>query len=81
MVAESYNGDDLAKEILLKLAMGADALPDYSYSQGILRYKGMIWVGAASALRQKLISCFHDSFLGGHSGNHGTYQRIKSYLY
>ena len=53
MVAESYNGDDMAKEVLLRLAMGADALPDYSYNQGILRFKGRIWVGAEAGLRQK----------------------------
>ena len=81
MVAESYNSDEMAKEVLLKLAMGADALPDYSYNQGILRFKGRVWIGADSELRQRLVSCFHDSSLGGHSGNLGTYQRIKSYLY
>ena len=81
MVAESYNSDEMAKEVLLKVAKGADALPDGSYNQGSLRFKGRVWIGADSELRQRLVSCFHDSSLGGHSGNLGTYQRMKSYLY
>jgi hypothetical protein len=34
-------------------------------------------VGQNSALHTKLISAFHSSALGGHSGIHATYHRLK----
>jgi hypothetical protein len=42
-------------------------------SDGIIRYKNKIWVGPNSALQTKLISVFHASALGGHSGIQATH--------
>ena len=34
-------------------------------------------IGSTGELKQKLITSFHDSALGGHSGENATYKRIK----
>ena len=78
-VIDSYNGNLKAKDLLQALAMDSQAIPDYSYHQGIIKYKGKILAGATGSLRQQLISCMHKSWIGGHSRNLGTYQRLKGY--
>lgn len=76
-VLNSYTVDDKAQELLTKLAVSPSAEPDFTLTQGLLRYKGRIWVGANSGLHTKLIEAFHASPIGGHSGIQATYQRVK----
>jgi hypothetical protein len=52
--------------------------PAYSLNHGILRHKGRILVGADPELQQRIISAFHDSPQGGHSGFPVTYRRLLS---
>ena len=80
-VSESCNGDDKIKELLTTLAIDSSSSPDYSYHQGIVRYKGRVYIGVTTELRRQLISCMHDSAVGGHSSNLGTYARLKSYFF
>jgi transposase InsO family protein len=49
----------------------------YALQHGLIRYQGRIWLGTNSALQTKLISAFHASAIGGHSGAQATYQRLK----
>jgi hypothetical protein len=49
----------------------------FSPSQGLIRNKKRIWVGANSALHTKIISAFHSSAMGGHSGIQATFQRVN----
>jgi hypothetical protein len=60
------------------LALDPKSVDTYTIDQGILRHKGRIYVGADAALQQRLISAFHDSPQGGHSGFPVTYRRISS---
>jgi hypothetical protein len=50
-------------------------------TDGVIRYNNRIWIGQNFALRTKLITAFHSSALGGHSGIQATYQRLKKMLY
>jgi hypothetical protein len=77
-VADSYATDDHAQHLLQKLALDPKSVDAYTIDQGILRHKGRIYVGADAALQQRLISAFHDSPQGGHSGFPVTYRRISS---
>jgi hypothetical protein len=77
-VVASYIGDARVQNLLQKLAVDPAAVPSYTLTQGILRYKGRIWVGSDPALQQQLISAFHDSPIGGHSGFPVTYRRLLS---
>jgi hypothetical protein len=73
----SYESDTRAKELLTKLAVSQHAEPHFSLQQGLLRYKGRIWIGDAATLQHKIIEAFHSSAVGGHSGFPVTYRRIK----
>jgi hypothetical protein len=47
----------------------------------VIRYKDKIWVAQNSALQTRLISAFHGSALGEHSGIQATYQRLQKMFY
>ena len=76
-VINSYEVDSHAQELLQKLAISPDDTSEYSLAKGVIKQQGRIWIGANQALKTKLISAFHASAVGGHSGIQATYQRIR----
>jgi hypothetical protein len=76
-VINSYVMDPDAQRRLTELALASPDEHGYTLQQGIIRYHGRVWVGANSAIQTKLISAFHASAIGGHSGIEATYQRLK----
>jgi hypothetical protein len=79
-LVSSYQHDKFAKDAIAKLTVDASAVPHFSWSQGLLRYKDRIWVGSSPELQAKLITSFHDSALGGHSGIPVTYKKRKQFF-
>jgi hypothetical protein len=75
-VTSSYEADDLCLDLLAKLSVDNQAIPNYKLASGILRYKNNIMVGATGPLRQQLLDSFHKSTLGGHSGERATFKRL-----
>jgi transposase InsO family protein len=80
-VVASYNDDPQAQELLTKLSVSATAAAPYTLSQGIIRYKGRVWLGSSPDIQRQIISALHDSPIGGHSGFPVTYSRIKHLFY
>lgn len=76
-VINSYVVDPMAQQLLMELAVVSPNDKGFSLSNGIIKKEGRIWIGANSALQTKLITAFHASPIGGHSGNQATYQRLK----
>lgn len=76
-VANSYETDSKAQELLAKLALSSPDEDGYSLHHGIIHLHRRIWIGANTALQTKLISALHLSAVGGHSGVTATYQRVK----
>jgi hypothetical protein len=76
-VINSYVMDPDAQQRLTELALASPDEHGYTLQQGIIHYHGRVWVGANSAIQTKLISAFHASAIGGHSGIKATYQRLK----
>jgi transposase InsO family protein len=76
-IVDSYHNDSKAQELLAKLASSSANDPHFSLHQGLLRYKGRIWVGNNQELQHTIIQAFHSSPVGGHSGIPATYQRLK----
>lgn len=74
---EGYEDDDQARQILMELAVAPDSNPDYKLQNGILRYKGRVWVGKNETAQNHILVALHDSALGGHSGVSATYARVK----
>lgn len=46
-----------------------------------MRYQGRICIGNKKEMHEIIMTALHNSPLGGYSGIHGTYQRIKSNFY
>jgi hypothetical protein len=76
-VLSSYQNDSEASSLLQEMAISSPNSMSYSLNDGVVRHKGRIWIGNNSALHSKLISTFHASALGGHSGIQTSYLRLK----
>ena len=76
-VANSYETDAQAQELLQQLTVHSPDEKGFTLHMGLIRFKGRLWIGANFALRTKLISALQDSALGGHSGASNTYQHVK----
>ncbi|WVZ95213.1 hypothetical protein U9M48_041007, partial [Paspalum notatum var. saurae] len=76
-VLQGYTADTHAQDLIAKLLLDPTAVPSFSLSAGLLRYKGRIWIGNNPSLQTRLLQACHDSAVGGHSGFPVTYSRIK----
>jgi hypothetical protein len=79
-VLNTYATDPQAQQLLQQLAISSPNTAGYSLENGLIRYKGNVWIGNNSALQTKLIAACHSSALGGHSGAQATYYRLKKYF-
>jgi hypothetical protein len=77
-VQASYVADPKCKEIEDHLHIKPDSMPNFTMTNGIIRYKGRLYIGSNTELRHNLIQSFHSSALGGHSGDRVTYNKLKS---
>jgi hypothetical protein len=77
-VIASYQGDPGIQARIQQLALNPTSSPPYTLSAGVLRFANRICVGADPAMQQHIISAFHDSPVGGHSGFPVTYRRLAS---
>jgi hypothetical protein len=73
----SYNGNIQCSDMITKLSVDAQAIPHFTLTNGVLRYKQRLYIGDNGDLKQQLLHSFHASALGGHSRERATYQRIK----
>jgi hypothetical protein len=77
-VQTSYDKDPEALSLIAKLSLDPTAAPHFILKEGILRYKGRIWLGDDPELKNKVLSTLHTSTIGGHSGILATYRQVKS---
>jgi len=77
-IQSSYVDDTQAQALLQKLALEPTSDEHFKLDHGILRYNGRIWVDRDSSLQHQIISAFHDSPQGGHSGFPVTYHRLNA---
>ncbi|CAO2191183.1 unnamed protein product [Urochloa humidicola] len=76
-VVASYEQDSHAQSIIARLVLDPAAIAHFTFKDGLLRYKTRIWIGQNETLQRKLLSAFHASALGGHSGVPVTYRCMK----
>ena len=76
-IQQSWEGDQLVQQVMVKVLVGSTDVHDYSYINGMLRYKGKLDVGATGNLRQKIVQELHGNGIGGHSGQRGTIKRVE----
>jgi hypothetical protein len=76
-IADSYQDDQYAQDLITKLTIDPAAVPHFSLRDGLLRYKGRLWVGPDLALHHQLLAALHSSPMGDHSGIPVTLRRAK----
>ena len=76
-VVLSYQVYSEATKLLSELAINPESVPQYSLVQGVIRYKGRIWLGSSKAIQQQVLTAFHASPMGGHSSAPATYSKLK----
>lgn len=76
-VLNSYYTDPEAQSLLQSLAIKSPDERGFYLEQGVIKKDNHIWVANNSALRTKVILALHSSPIGGHSGIHSTYHKVK----
>lgn len=49
----------------------------FTLQDGLIKYKGRVWIGSNSALQAQILASLHASAVGGHSRLEVTYHRVK----
>lgn len=79
---DTYSKDirshEFIKKLMEDLEAGRHVPKGYSVEHGDLRYKGRLVLPPKSPLIATILHDYHDSPLGGHSGDFKTYTRIAS---
>ncbi|XP_026439743.1 uncharacterized protein LOC113338565 [Papaver somniferum] len=83
-IISSYDSDTVAQNLITQLLI-SPTLQHYTYLQGILRFKGRLYIGSGNAIRSSILQSVHSSVVGGHSGiacnNHRLPKLDFSHLY
>jgi hypothetical protein len=79
-VAASYVHDDYCQELLAKLAVDGSFVPHFFFCDRLLHYKNRIWIDTDNSLKHTMVTAFHHSSVGGHSGVPVTYKNSNSHL-
>ncbi|KAH0776277.1 hypothetical protein KY290_007688 [Solanum tuberosum] len=80
-IVGSYIDDPHVQEILIMLLVDSQGPSLGHYSTRVHKKKGKVYVGSHRILKQHLISTFHDTPLGGHSGQLETLKRLAQHFY
>lgn len=79
--ARDSNVGDLEIQELIQNLKGPNPPPNYRLTDGLIHYKGRLFIGKTTDLRHILLTSIHGDPNGGHSGVLGTYQRAKGLIY
>lgn len=77
-IQEGYLDNQADKELLSELSVSSPNGTGFSLCNGLIRYKGRVWVGNNSLAQSHILQSLHHSGIGGHSGIHATYHRVKN---
>nr|GEX94922.1 gypsy/Ty3 retroelement polyprotein [Tanacetum cinerariifolium] len=80
-IEASWKTDGDLQQTLLELQDGKDSRKHYTWSNGQLLRKNKMVVRKDEQLRMDLLTYFHSSFVGGHSGMKVTTHKLCSVLY
>jgi len=77
---DSYLHCPQAAQLLTELKLSSKT-NRFSLVQGVIRYKGRIWLGHSPSFQKQVMQALHSSPIGGHSGVLVTHIRIKKLFY
>lgn len=76
-ITHGYQSDSQACDLLQKYSGASDPSTPYTVRDGVIRYKGRVWLGSNTTAQDMILKSMHSSPSGGHSGIHVTYDRLK----
>lgn len=80
-VQAQLQGDPYIQQLVADLREGRPHMEGFTVENGLVLYKGRIVIPPKSPLVHKLLTFYHDSPSGGHSGDLKTYLRMASEWY
>jgi hypothetical protein len=63
----SYEGVPFATDLISKLSLDSSPVLNYTWNDGLLRYKMRIWIGNNPGIHSQLVASLHNTLVGGHS--------------
>jgi hypothetical protein len=75
---EGYVDNPKDKQLFTELSISAADQKGFTLEDGVIKFKGRVWVGNNTLAQQHIMEALHDSGIGGHSGVIATYSRIKA---
>jgi hypothetical protein len=66
---EGYEDNSEDKQLLTELSISGQNDKGFMLTNGVIRYKGRVWVGNNTLAQQHIMQALHDSGIGGHSGS------------
>jgi hypothetical protein len=78
IILEGYTADEHSKKLLVELSLTGTNDKGFSLADGIIKYKGRIWLDSHSEAHKAVLLALHSSGLGGHCGITATYNKVKS---
>lgn len=68
IVVEGYAKDDFSKQLLTELSLTGSNDKEFSLVDGVIKYRGRIWLGTHTEAHRAVLLALHSNGLGGHSG-------------
>ncbi|KAA0032325.1 Ty3/gypsy retrotransposon protein [Cucumis melo var. makuwa] len=81
VIEREVQEDEKLKAIFDRIVANPDCIPHYTVRQGKLFYRGRLVLSKTSSFIPTILHTFHDSVIGGHSGQLHTYKRIAAELF
>lgn len=75
-LVDAYPSNPQTAKLLTTLAVQTIS-SHFSLQDGVIKYKGRVWVGHSPSIQLKILQSLHSAPLGGHSGFPVTYKRVK----
>jgi hypothetical protein len=73
--------DEEFQQLLVQIQLQPEAYPHYRVLDGLIFFKGKLFVPSKSSFKQTLLEEFHSSPVGGHSGIHRTFGRLQENVF
>jgi hypothetical protein len=75
-IQKTNEQDPNCSKLLTELAISSPS-NQYSLQDGLIKYKGSLWIGNSQQMQQRIMSVLHKSPMGGHSSSEVTYKKVK----
>ncbi|QRV96463.1 Retrotransposable element Tf2 protein [Ceratobasidium sp. AG-Ba] len=76
LIQDAYIADEYSQKVIKALEEN-EKVKNWEWDDGLLRYKGKIWIPNNKAVRKLVIESRHDNVAAGHPGQFRTYELLN----